>query len=73
MNLIGLMLTLNPLKRIASRDLIHHSYFRDVKLIVPPHIYKRFEKDHLKNVKSKTNIECAEMGPNSERKVSINK
>jgi hypothetical protein len=50
-----LMLMLNPAKRIASRDVIHHSYFKDVRLIIPPHIYKRFEKDHLKQSKVKSN------------------
>lgn len=56
-DLMRLMLILNPAKRIASRDLIHHSYFKDVKLIVPPHIYKRYEKDHLKQSKNKNNTE----------------
>ena len=56
LNLMSQMLALNPSKRISSRDMIHHSYFKDVKLIVPPHIFKRFEKDHLGKVKSRQQI-----------------
>jgi hypothetical protein len=67
------MLMLNPAKRIASRDVIHHSYFKDVRLIIPPHIYKRFEKDHLKQPKVKANTLIMENNMREERKISMNK
>lgn len=55
------MLVLNPKKRISSRDIVLDGYFSDVKTIIPPHIYKRFEKDHLlKKTTSKEVIENAE-------------
>jgi serine/threonine protein kinase len=60
-SLLERMLVLNPKKRISSRDIVLDSYFNDVKTIIPPHIYKRFEKDHLlKKTTSREVIENAE-------------
>jgi len=54
------MLILNPKKRISSKEIVIDSYFGDVKTIIPPHIYKRYLKDHLlKKTTSKEVIENA--------------
>lgn len=46
-----------------------HGYFSDVKSIIPPHIFKRFEKDHLKRARSKEAILNAENFINSSKKL----
>jgi serine/threonine protein kinase len=60
-SLLERMLVLNPKKRISAREIVMDGYFSDVKTIIPPAIYKRFEKDHLlKKTTSKEAIENAE-------------
>jgi hypothetical protein len=62
------MLVLNPKKRITTKEIVLDPYFADVKTIIPPAIYKRFEKDHLlKKTTSKEVVENAESFINSMR------
>lgn len=49
--------------------MLMHGYFNDVKSIIPPHIFKRFEKDHLKRARSKEAIMNAENFINSSKKL----
>jgi serine/threonine protein kinase len=46
-SLLERMLTLCPKGRIKCREILHDPYFGDVKSIIPPSIYKRYEKDHI--------------------------
>ena len=41
------MLTLNPKKRISCTDIIKHEYFRDIRSIIPPNVYNRYEQDYM--------------------------
>lgn len=67
-SLLEKMLVLNPKKRITTREIVLDPYFSDVKTIIPPNIYKRFEKDHiLKKTTSKEAIENAESFINNTR------
>lgn len=42
-NILEKMLQLNPADRIKCSDIVKHAYFKDVKIIVPPFVYQRFE------------------------------
>jgi serine/threonine protein kinase len=66
--LLEKMLVLNPKKRITTREIVLDPYFHDVKAIIPPSIYKRFEKDHIfRKTTSKEVIENAESFINNTR------
>ena len=45
-DLLTRMLVLNPADRISSSDMLLHAYFHNVKTIIPPPIYKRYQEDH---------------------------
>lgn len=47
-NLIQKMLVLNPKDRITCEEIIKHEYFKEIKNIIPPAVYKRYEIDYLK-------------------------
>jgi len=47
-DLISRMLVLNPSKRIKSKEILEHPYFKDVSAIVPPFTYQRFIMDRQK-------------------------
>jgi len=67
-SLLEKMLVLNPKKRITTKQIVIDPYFADVKTIIPPAIYKCFEKDHLlKKTTSNEAIENAESFINKTR------
>ena len=43
------MLQINPKIRISCLDILKHKYFQNIKTIVPPSVYKKFEDDILTN------------------------
>ena len=47
-NLIKKMLILNPKDRIKCSDIVKNEYFKDVKKIIPPSVYKRYLEDFEK-------------------------
>ena len=47
LQLLEKMLQINPKKRISCEDILKHEYFRNIKSIVPPSVYRRFQEDIL--------------------------
>jgi serine/threonine protein kinase len=47
MDIISRMLELNPVNRITCSEILKHEYFSDIKNIVPPDVYRRYEQDIL--------------------------
>ncbi len=43
------MLQINPQRRISCLGILKHKYFQNIKTIIPPYVYKRFEVDILTN------------------------
>lgn len=43
------MLVLNPHKRITCEQIVRHKCFKNIHMIIPPSVYKRYEKDYLRS------------------------
>lgn len=56
------MLILNPANRITCSEIVKHKYFKNIHLIVPPSVYKRYEQDFLQSKKNTENTKIAFKG-----------